>query len=134
MDENIFFQLSEKNKETDMNNDFDINKLVDELDNIIIQESIDKSDVEKYSHWEFNYYDYELNCTIKQLLLICDYYDITKKFQLNKKSKDIIISKLVDFENDPENNIIVVDRKKYWFYMTELKRDKFMKKYILWNI
>jgi hypothetical protein len=134
MDENIFFQLSEKNKETDTNNDFDINKLVDELDNIIIQESIDKSEIEKYCNWEFNYYDYELNCTIKQLLLICDYYDITKKFQLNKKSKDIIISKLVDFENDPENNIIVVDRKKYWFYMTELKRDKFMKKYILWNI
>jgi hypothetical protein len=134
MVENIFFQLSEKNKETDTNNDFDINKLVHELDNIIIQESIDKSEIEKYCNWELNYYDYEFNCTIKQLLMICDYYDITKKFQLNKKSKDIIISKLVDFENDPENNIIVVDRKKYWFYMTELKRDKFMKKYILWNI
>ena len=30
------------------------------------------------------------------------------------------------------NKEIVLKRKKIWFYINELKKDKLMKKYILW--
>ena len=45
----------------------------------------------------------------------------------------MIIYFLVDFENDPLNNTIVLQRKKMWHCMNMLKNDKFMKKYIIWQ-
>lgn len=78
------------------------------------------------------YLDYQMNYTVKQLLLICDYYEITKTFHLQKSNKDQIIHHLLAFENNDENYVIVTKRQNMWFYINELKNDKFMKKYILW--
>jgi len=74
---------------------------------------------------------YHENFTIKDLLLICDYYDITKELK-KKYTKDVIVHFLVDFESNPENNTVVIQRKNMWFYMEQLKNDKFMKKFVLW--
>ena len=76
--------------------------------------------------------DYQMNYTVKQLLFIAEYYGISKLCKLNKCNKEEIIHQLVIFENEPENENRVIQRKMLWFYMEELKKDKFMKKYILW--
>ena len=65
-------------------------------------------------------------------MLICDYYGISKSVKANKCNKSEIIYFLVNFENDPRNDEIVCRRRNIWFYITEIKNDKFMKKYVLW--
>jgi hypothetical protein len=37
------------------------------------------------------------------------------------------------FENDMNNIELVLKRNQFWNYMTELKADKFMKRFVLWN-
>lgn len=76
--------------------------------------------------------NYSENSTIKELLTICEYYGFAKELKSNKCSKGQIIQILVDFEMNPRNNEIVCKRRALWFYINELKRDKFMKKFVLW--
>ena len=76
--------------------------------------------------------NYEINYTVKELLIICEYYGIAKNIRIIKCNKTEIIDILVIYENDIINNYIVVKRKEMWFYINELKNDKFMKKYLLW--
>ena len=76
--------------------------------------------------------NYDLNYTLKQLLFICDYYNISKGVKLNKMKKQDIIEQIIIFENDISNFNIVTKRKQLWYFMDELKSDKFMKKYIIW--
>ena len=76
--------------------------------------------------------DYQVNFNVRQLLQICDYYGISKDLKLSKCTKDIVISALVDYETNPENECFVTRRRELWFYISELKNDKFMKKYIFW--
>jgi hypothetical protein len=75
--------------------------------------------------------NYKINYTVKQLLVICDYYNISKNIKLIKANKDDIITNLISFENNSDNYNIVNKRKQLWYYMEELKNDKFMKKFIL---
>jgi hypothetical protein len=110
-------------------------------------EEIEKQETEKLNIEEFmaeieNELDDELtipkiinyneNFTVKELLLICDYYGFAKELKNNKCNKDQIIEILVSFESDLNNSDIVFKRQNMWFYMRELKNDKFMKKYVLW--
>jgi hypothetical protein len=74
---------------------------------------------------------YDTNYTTKQLLIICDYYGLLKEVKINKFKKPDIISLLLDFEENITNSLIVYKRKQLWYFMEELKNDKFMKKYIL---
>jgi hypothetical protein len=84
--------------------------------------------------------NYELNFTIKQLLIICDYYGISKqakngefcgsKTRTMKKSE--LISLIMMFEKNIDNIEIVMKRKELWFYLDSLKADKIMKKFVLW--
>ena len=76
---------------------------------------------------------YDINYTVKQLLLICEYYGIAKDLRITKCNKSDILNTLIIYENNIENLENVNKRKKLWYYMTELKNDKFMKKYVLWN-
>ena len=76
--------------------------------------------------------NYQLNMTVRNLLQICDYYGISKGLKTNKCTKDEIICLLVEFEENVGNYEIVSKRRLMWFYMGELKNDKFMKKYIFW--
>ena len=47
-------------------------------------------------------------------------------------NKEQIIDYLVAFETDTANADIVFRRQNMWFYINELKKDKFMKKFVLW--
>ena len=73
-----------------------------------------------------------MNFTVKELMLICEYYGISKDLKSNKCNKNEIIFFLVKFENDHINEDIVSKRRNMWFYINEIKNDKFMKKYVLW--
>jgi hypothetical protein len=120
-DENITFSVIE---EIEQENNFDINELIKELD---------KKELEQdNSLFIPNMINYTENFTVKDLLLICEYYGISKELKLTKCKKEIIINILVDFESNPMNSEIVFRRQNMWFYINELKNDKFMKKYILW--
>ena len=124
-EENVFFSLDETS--LDYNNEDIINNLLDDFDytnqinNLTSEEIIESLSIE-----------YKINYNVKNLLLICEYYGIAKELKVQKFCKEMIIYFLVDFENDPLNNTIVLQRKKMWRCMNMLKNDKFMKKYIIW--
>jgi len=75
---------------------------------------------------------YDLNFTLKQLLLICEYYGLLKEIKINKLKKQDIIEQLILFENNSDHLDIVTTRKKLWRYLTELKKDKMMQRFIIW--
>ena len=124
-EENVFFSLDETS--LDYNNEDIINNLLDDFDytnqinNLTSEEIMESLSIE-----------YKINYNVKDLLLICDYYGISKELKVKKFSKEMIIYFFVDFENDLLNNTIVMKRKKLWSYIDILKNDKFMKKYIIW--
>ena len=129
--ENIYLSFVE-NEDTFEEN-IDIDQLMNEINSYNINLNSDiKSSINKINDLYPQYYHYDINYTIQQLLVICDYYNIVKTNKLKKENKINIIHKLVEFENDEKNYDTVTQRKKYWFYMNELKNDKIMKKYILW--
>ena len=70
---------------------------------------------------------------IKDLLTICEYYGIAKEIRANKYNKNEIVNILVVFEREIGNHQCVASRKQLWHYMNELKRDKFMKKFVIWK-
>jgi hypothetical protein len=76
--------------------------------------------------------DYNTNYNVKQLKQIITYYEI----QLNKRNlkKKELINKIIIFELDNDNKNIVNKRKQLWFYMKELKEDKCLNKFILFDI
>lgn len=76
--------------------------------------------------------NYNKKYTLKELLLICEYYGFAKDMKSNKYNKEEIIQLLVDFEENLNNYNIVFKRQHMWFYINELKKDKFMKKFLLW--
>jgi hypothetical protein len=77
--------------------------------------------------------DYEMNYNVKQLLLICEYYDILKDVRANKAKKQDIIEQILLFEKNLENTEITMKRKELWYYINELKNDKMMKKFVIWG-
>ena len=74
--------------------------------------------------------EYELNFTVKYLNAILDYYEI-KKNKLNKKK---IISKIVEYEINTDNQYIVENRKRLFENFVELKNDQFFSKFIVSNL
>jgi len=68
--------------------------------------------------------------SIKELLKICDFYNIIlKKSQIKK---EFLINIIINFENNISNLLIVEKRIQNWNYIYELMYDNKMKKYILW--
>jgi hypothetical protein len=123
LDNNIFFSIDEDENIQNETSDFDINELLLQIeDQQLYNNEISLPQIINYSE----------NFTVKELLVICEYYGFLKEIKTNKCNKDQIIEILVNFENDPINNDIVFKRQNLWFYINELKNDKFMKKYILW--
>lgn len=128
---NITFFIHEPEDNTNnntINNNININDLLQCYENDVFEsyEPRDNDDliVSKMV-------DYTLNYTVKDLLLICDYYGIAKNLKITKPKKEQIIESLVLFENEATHKGVVNKRKSMWFYMNELKKDKFMKKYIM---
>ena len=129
---NIFFNLADDGNYNEIN----LTDLLNEFEDIKVQQPqvatmnelqcID--DDVMYSYIT----DYDENYTIKQLLQICEYYGFTKEIRSSKCKKLDIIVAIVMFENNFENEELVLKRRQFWYYITELKNDKFMKKFVIW--
>ena len=118
----ISYHIEEYIENSENNQNFDIEYFM----NLI--EDVDLGDEMIVPHM-LNYHE---NYTVKELTLICEYYGFAKEIKANKFNKEQIIDYLVSFETDPSNADIVFRRQNMWFYINELKNDKFMKKYVLW--
>jgi hypothetical protein len=128
--DNIIFSLDEVSLDKNDDSEFDMNELLQQFEN-----TADAADADYVINTDLMIpymMHYSDNFTIKELFLICDYYGISKELKANKCTKDLIVQFLVEFETNPDNNDIVFKRQNMWFYMNELKNDKFMKKYVLW--
>ena len=125
--ENVFFSLDETENEVNTDDSTQLNDFLEELN---FEDEM--TDLNNQGIIEVMHVDYKLNYTVKELLLICEYYGLAKELKIQKCCKDIIIHVLVDFESDPLNNTIVLRRQEMWRYINILKNDKFMKKYVLW--
>lgn len=137
---NICFFLHEPPvEELDDNNVF-LDQLMQEfdeddtLDNTINQEEQNNEYYVKKNIYENNeelYYDKEYK--VKDLMKICQYYEISKNIKAAKCKKEDIISTIIYFESCAENYDIVQRRHKLWSYMTELANDPKMRAYVYWS-
>jgi hypothetical protein len=125
--ENVFFSLDETEYYVNTDNSTQLNDLLVELNFEDETNNLTNAEIT-----EIMSYEYKINYTVKELLLMCEYYGIAKELKKNKSNKDVIIFDLVSFENNPLNNEIVLRRQGMWYYMSKLKNDNFMKKYIIW--
>jgi len=71
--------------------------------------------------------DYQTNYIKKDLEKIADYYEISKR----KKKKNELIEDIVIFEKDPVNVEKVYQRKKMWRYIEEIKKDKYLRQFLI---
>ena len=83
-----------------------------------------KLTLDDYVASELNYNE---NYTKKQLELIADYYEISKR----KKKKGELIEEIVIFEKEPSNYDITQRRKTLWFYIEEINNDSFLSKFLI---
>ena len=121
MDENINFFFNDDNKDTDLTN------ILNEIN------AYNHEEVKNIDNLFHEVVNYSINYTVKQLIQICEYYNISKDVRMTKCNKEEIINTIVLFESEQCNHTITCIRKKMWFYINELKGDKFMKKFVLWN-
>ena len=153
---NIFFTVEDK-LDTNNNSDklTDIDKMMDELLNDGDDDDLDfnygfdygfEFDNEKKnsSSLTLSYFDekklyigvpesyYDAH-TIKELMKICEYYDLAKNVKNARCKKQDIVTTIVFFEAQPENKEIVNKRNKMWAYMKELTMDQKMKPYLIWT-
>jgi hypothetical protein len=127
MSENINFFLNDDDLNDELNNNISLNDILKEIN---ADEGSYLQNTDNLFHEVVNY---NINYTVKQLLQICDYYNILKEVKMTKCNKEEIINTIVLFESNPDNYNISCRRKKCWFYINELKNDRFMKKFVLWN-
>jgi len=73
--------------------------------------------------------EYDTNYTKKELDKIAEYYEISKR----KKKKHDLIEDIVVFEKEPANIETVYKRKKLWGYIQEIKADKYLSKYLIFD-
>ena len=132
-DNNIIFFLNEKDDDNDYYHDEEEEEEEEEEEDIMsysshFLEEMDK--VEKDTDIISVINGYESSCNVKDIVKIGEYYGVHK--QLTKLKKLEMIYIIVLFENDGNNADIVLKRKQLWFYMEELKQDKFMRRFIIW--
>ena len=139
-DENISFFLEEKKiNDGENSKEEEIKQMMEELDDLIEYDNLDlklESELRYFINKNFYnndelYYSEEYN--IKDLLKICQFYNIDKNIRSSKCKKQDIISTIVYFESLPENYDVVQERNLAWAYMEELYNNNKMKKYLIWK-
>jgi len=128
---NITFLLEEPNQDQDQDQDEDQDQDQDLLNLQQLNELLEKYDHNQDDFTAPQMVDYHLNYTVKGLLAIGEYYGIAKNIKACKLNKEQIIEAIVMFENDMTNYEIVAKRRRMWFFIDELKKDKFMRKFLL---
>lgn len=120
---------------------YEIHEQTDDSTNIFDKQEIDillNNDNFFYENTDNNNYletdniisqqiDYSQNYNIKKLTHIAKYYNLNIK----KNKKEEIIDNIIQFENNPENSIVVYNRKRLWHYLNELKNDNYFSKFII---
>lgn len=125
--QNISISYQELETETETETNFNIDQFIANIN----RTNLTNNNV--YNNFLFSkMIDYNINTKVKELLLICDYYGLAKNMKINKYNKEQIIHFLVVFESNPINYDIVCKRQNMWFYINQLKNDKFMKKFVIW--
>ena len=131
--ENITYEFKDENSHDNL---CEIEKLLSDFEQInYINTALDNSnrvcieDDDMYTEMV----NYDMNYTVKQLLLICDYYGLMKDVRTNKMKKQDVIEQILLFEINMVNYEVVIRRKELWYYINELKNDKMMKKFVIWN-
>ena len=125
MNENIYYNLEER--EIENNIDYDI------LYKNYIEDNNLELDQDTFLALRV---DYSSNYNVSDIKKILDYYVEFKKLNahsIRKKRKEELIDQLVLFETDDDNIEIVSKRKRLWFYIKEIKNDKYLSKYIIFN-
>ena len=130
MSENVFFNFMDEDTDSDLDLDLDLNIDLN-TNNISINDNINNNTIINMDNMYPEIVNYKINFTVKQLMQICEYYGISKNMKSAKANKEEIINNIVLFENNPDNYSIVIKRKLMWYYIEELKSDKFMKKFVL---
>jgi len=129
-DNGFSYEINEIAK-TDSSFDFDASDIKNEVFNI--ESAVDSNNRNISADWSTDYLKLQLhyndNFTVKDLHKICDYYNINKR----KLLKDQLVDEIALYELDTNNLLMVQTRKRMWFYMEELKNDKFFKKYVIWE-
>lgn len=120
MTENVIVSIIENYEHCSDNSDEKLLSNIDNMENLInntyLQDNEDNEDNTMAMHIE-----YELNYTIKQLKAISDYYNLT----IRKLKKNEIIDNIILFEVEDENQTVVYSRKRLWYFVEELKNDRF---------
>ena len=129
IDENVNIQMVDDFDKS--NADFNLKKLMEDFENISLQ--MNENDNYENDQLYTDMLNYDMNFTVKQLLLICEYYGLLKDVKTNKMKKQDIIEQILMFENNNDHYEMVIRRKELWYYINELKEDKMMKKFIIWN-
>lgn len=130
MDQNIHFFVeseTEIKEEIEKKEEFDPEKFMKDF-----EEDLDNNNdnlVEE--EWVTCDYNELLNMKVKELLRIAEFYSL--KVNANIKKAELIYI-LVEFEQEPDNMSLVLKRKRFWYFVNELRSDPFMKKYVLWNM
>ena len=106
------------------NEPVDLSDIINNMNDNSLCESKDWSS--EYLKMQLHYSE---NFTVKDLAKICEYYNINKR---NLK-KSQLVEEIIIFESDQSKQEIVQNRKTMWFYISELKSDKYFKKYIIWE-
>lgn len=127
IDENVNIKMTEDFDKS--MTDFNLKKLMEDFENISLHMNDNYESDQLYT----DMLHYDMNFTVKQLLLICEYYGLLKDVKTNKMKKQDIIEQILMFENNNDNYETVIRRKELWYYINELKEDKMMKKFVIWN-
>ena len=129
-DENITYYVDDGNLDDSDDLNLELAELLNNFEQI---NNANKTDLLNEDEIITEIQNYELNFTIKQLLVICDYYGLTKQTKNARGlKKNDIITLIMMFEKNAENIDIVMKRKELWFYLDALKSDKNMKKFVIW--
>lgn len=119
---NLTFSLHEISKESDKEL-VTYNDLIQQVDYMEMCSNVAMDD---YIAQEV---EYDSNYTKKELEKVAEYYEISKR----KKKKHDLIEDIVVFEKEPANIETVYKRKKLWGYIQEIKADKYLSKYLIFD-
>lgn len=142
---NIYYQLKECPE--DLTNKIPYDSLMEEL-----QQFLSSIDQEKVKLGEINFsgqYDsdddlmglhnmdeclamtlnYDNNYTLKDLQKIAEYYEISTR----KLNKGELIEQILTFEDNSDNDVITTRRKRLWNYMKQIKQDKYLKPFLIFD-
>ena len=128
---NLQYSLQENKKTNEQVSYEDILQEVDTLDEAMpdpeIQYIYEEEALLGMDDYLASELDYQTNYIKKDLERIADYYEISKR----KKRKDELVEVIVLFEKDPVNIQKVYQRKKLWKYMEEIKKDKYLRQFLI---